>query len=588
MKLISLMLLGGLTLALLVFCSSTARAQGIVFQEFYWDTAPPAGQSWWAHVEGELPALADAGVRAVWVPAPTKGGAGPYDMGYGPYDPYDLGDKDQKGTVATRFGTKDEFMRFVAEAHRNGIKVYADAVLNHAMGADYAEPNPVMARLGWNDIPDQSKIKPEQRSLDSKPGDLLRSWTGFAPKGADGKTGSGRFPRTWRDFHPNEAEPDRNGPYHQKEFGEDYAFRGDNDTVRKSFIAWSQWFTAQTGVDGYRLDDVKGMEPDFIHDFVTGSDPKLWAVGEYLDGDPAKVMGYLHETGDALHLFDYPLYFAIRDLTFRPESNSMKDLLNRRMPDREHAVTFVGNHDMSRTDSAIVYNPVWAQALILAMSGTPCVYYSDFWRAGPAQREQFTRLMRLHDRLTVGEEIIRQSSQTTLVIERRGHLLAAFNSGGDAEAHTLTVTTAFAPGSRLRDWAGAGKPVTVDAQGQVSLRIEPYGFAYYAPADAPPAPPRVPIETRQTWEFADDLATGRLSGTPHVLSVTLRAGATLEARADAEPGVTVRLGVRDAAGKMVGEGNGSVKVTAARGGEYKVTVQTGDGRVAGGRVTLRY
>ena len=358
--------------------------------------------------------------------------------------------------------------------------------------------------------------------------------------------------------------------------------------MRKSFIAWSQWFTAQTGVDGYRLDDVKGMEPDFVHDFVTGSDPKLWAVGEYLDGDPAKVMGYLHGTGDALHLFDYPLYFAIRDLTFRPESFSMKDLLTRRMPDRDHAVTFVGNHDMSRTDSAIVYNAVWAQALILAMSGTPCVYYSDFWRAGPAQREQITRLMRLHDRLTVGEEIIRQCDRATLVIERRGHLLAAFNSGGDAQAHTLTVPTAFAPGTRLRDWAGAGKPVTVDAQGQVTLRVEPYGFTYYAPADAPPAPPRVPIETRQTWEFADDLATGRLSGTPHVILVTLRAGETLEAKADAEPGVVVHLSASDTAGKTFGEGDGSVKMTAARGGEYKVAVRTGDGRVAGGRVTLRY
>ena len=588
MKLTWLFLFAALPLAWLVLSAGPARAQDVVFQEFYWDTMPPPGQSWWAHVESQLPALADAGVRAVWVPAPTKGGAGTYDMGYGPYDPYDLGDKDQRGTVATRFGTKDEFLRFVAEAHRHGIKVYADVVLNHAMGADYAEPNPVMARLGWNDIPDQTKVKPEQRSPDAKPGDVLRSWTGFAPKGADGKLGSGRFPRTWRDFHPNEAEPDRSGPYHEKEFGEDYAFRGDNDYVRKSFVAWSQWFTAQTGVDGYRLDDVKGMEPDFIHDFVTGSDPKLWAVGEYLDGDASKVMGYLHGTGDALHLFDYPLYFAIRDVTFRPESSDLRDLLRKRMPDREHAVTFVGNHDMSRTDVAILYNQVWAQALVLAMSGTPCVYYSDFWRSGPAQREQIARLVRLHDRLAVGEEIIRASDRTTLAIERRGHLLAVFHSGGDNEAHTMTVPTAFAPGTRLKDWAGAGKPVTVDAQRRVTVRIEPFEFAYYAPVDAPPAPPRQPIETRQTWEFADDLATGRLSGTPHVLSVTLRAGETLELRAEAEPGVSIRLSVSDAAGKALGEGVGTVKVTAARDGEYKIAVRTEDGRAVGARVTLRY
>ena len=76
-----------------------------------------------------MPALAQAGIGAVWVPAPYKGGVGMYDMGYGPYDLYDLGSKDQKGTVPTRFGTKDEFLRFVAAAHRLGIKVYADAAL---------------------------------------------------------------------------------------------------------------------------------------------------------------------------------------------------------------------------------------------------------------------------------------------------------------------------------------------------------------------------------------------------------------------------------------------------------------------------
>ena len=214
-----------LLLGLLLTGRPTA-AQGVVFQEFYWDTEAPAGQSWWAHIERQLPDLARAGIGSVWVPAPYKGGAGKYDMGYGPYDLYDLGSKYQKGTVATRFGTKDEFLRFVAAAHRLGIRVYADVVFNHASGADYAEPNPVMARLGWNDIPDQSQIRPENRSPEAKPGDILRSWTGFAPKGADGKPGTGRFPRTWRDFHPNEAEPDRDPPYHQKEFGEDYAFHG--------------------------------------------------------------------------------------------------------------------------------------------------------------------------------------------------------------------------------------------------------------------------------------------------------------------------------------------------------------------------
>ena len=589
MKLTEIVRVGWLFVVVLLLTAGTARAQGVVFQDFYWDTVPPPGQSWWAYTERQLPVLAAAGVQSVWVPFPVKGAAGKDDMGYGPYDLYDLGSKDQKGTVATRFGTKDEFLRFVASAHRLGLKVYSDCVLNHAMGADYAEPNPVMAKLGWNDIPDQAAIKPSQRSPEAKPGDILRSWTEFRPKGADGKLGSGRFPRTWRDFHPNDAEPDRNPPYHEKEFGEDYAYRGDGDDyVRHSMIAWSNWFVAQTGVDGYRLDDIKGMEPDMVHDFVTGSPPGLWIVGEYLDGDPVKTSGYLQQTGSVLHLFDYPLYFAIRDMTFKPESFDMRDLLKRRLPDRARAVTFVGNHDMSRNDSVLVYNRLFAQALVLAMSGTPCVYYSDFWHTDAARRAKIVRLIHLHNRLAVGDEIVRNAAQYTLALERRGHLLAVFNSGGDDAPHTMTVQTTFGPHRRLRDWAGSASPVITDAAGQVTVTVQPFTFAYYAPADAAPEPPRPALPTSQTWEFADDLDTGRLSGTPQTVRVYVKSGEAVSASAEADGAVPLSLTAFDPSGKPVSSGSDALEFRAAVDGVYRVEIKTAAGQTAHGRLTLRY
>ena len=572
----------------MLLAAGTARAQGVVFQDFYWDTVPPAGQSWWSYTERQLPALAAAGVQSVWVPFPVKGASGQYDMGYGPYDLYDLGSKDQKGTVATRFGTKDEFLRFVAAAHRLGIKVYSDCVLNHTMGADYAEPNPVMARLGMNDIPNQAEVKPDQRSPEAKPGDILRSWTEFRPKGADGQPGSGRFPRTWRDFHPNEAEPDRNPPYHVKEFGEDYAFRGDGDYVRHSMIAWSNWFVAQTGVDGYRMDDVKGMEPDMVHDFVLGSPSRLWVVGEYLDGDPGKTEDYLKQTGDVLHLFDYPLYFAIRDMTFKPESFDMRDLIKRRLPDRAHAVTFVGNHDMARTDSVIIYNQVFAQALVLAMSGTPCVYYSDFWHADAARRGQITRLIHLHNRLAIGDEIVRNADRQTLALERRGHLLAVFNSGGDGAMHTITAQTTFGPHRKLVDWAGNGAPVVTDASGQATVSVAPFSFAYYAPPSVAPEPVRRPLPTSQTWEFADDLDTGRLSGQPHTVSVTLHTGQTLTVTTNADGNAPLRLDIYDPAGSQFSTETNMLGIAATVSGVYRVVIRTTDGQSAHGTLTLHY
>jgi hypothetical protein len=60
------------------------------------------------------------------------------DVGYSPFDPYDLGDKYQKDATRTRFGTKDEFLRMVSVLHANGIEVVQDVVLNHTDGAGTA------------------------------------------------------------------------------------------------------------------------------------------------------------------------------------------------------------------------------------------------------------------------------------------------------------------------------------------------------------------------------------------------------------------------------------------------------------------
>lgn len=43
---------------------------------------------------------------------------------------WDLGEFDQKGTVATKWGTKDELLKAIATARAHGIDVLIDAVLN--------------------------------------------------------------------------------------------------------------------------------------------------------------------------------------------------------------------------------------------------------------------------------------------------------------------------------------------------------------------------------------------------------------------------------------------------------------------------
>lgn len=54
-------------------------------------------------------------------------------MGYGIYDLFDLGEFDQKGTVPTKYGTRQEFEASVQACHAAGMQVYADTVFNHKM-----------------------------------------------------------------------------------------------------------------------------------------------------------------------------------------------------------------------------------------------------------------------------------------------------------------------------------------------------------------------------------------------------------------------------------------------------------------------
>lgn len=61
------------------------------------------------------------------------------DVGYGVYDLFDLGEFDQKGSVRTKYGTKDEYIRAIKAAQDAGIRIYADAVFNHKLGADQEE-----------------------------------------------------------------------------------------------------------------------------------------------------------------------------------------------------------------------------------------------------------------------------------------------------------------------------------------------------------------------------------------------------------------------------------------------------------------
>ena len=104
---------------------------GVMMQYFEWHL--PNDGKLWKQIKEDALHLHDIGVTAVWIPPAYKADE-QQDEGYATYDLYDLGEFDQKGTIRTKYGTKDELKKMIDELHKYHIAVYLDVVLNHKAG----------------------------------------------------------------------------------------------------------------------------------------------------------------------------------------------------------------------------------------------------------------------------------------------------------------------------------------------------------------------------------------------------------------------------------------------------------------------
>lgn len=87
--------------------------------------------------------------------------------GYDIYDLYDLGEFDQKGSVATKWGTKNELTKLCSTAKSAGIGLYYDAVLNHKFAADHKEKCLAV------------EVDPDDRNREVSGKYEIEAWVGF-------------------------------------------------------------------------------------------------------------------------------------------------------------------------------------------------------------------------------------------------------------------------------------------------------------------------------------------------------------------------------------------------------------------------
>jgi len=95
---------------------------GVMIQYFEWNL--PNDGKHWKRLKDDAKHLSEIGVSGVWIP-PAYKGTSQADVGYGSYDLWDLGEFDQKGTVRTKYGTKQELIEAIEELHKYNISLYA-------------------------------------------------------------------------------------------------------------------------------------------------------------------------------------------------------------------------------------------------------------------------------------------------------------------------------------------------------------------------------------------------------------------------------------------------------------------------------
>lgn len=407
---------------------------GVMMQAFYWDV--PAGGTWWDTVEGKVQDWSNAGIDAIWLPPASKAQNGAFSMGYDPFDYYDFGQYNQMGSVETRFGSLTELQNLISSAHNAQLNVIADIVINHNSGGD-SEVNPVNGQSNWTD---------------------------FNPM-------SGKFFRSYNDFHPNGIHNNDTGVFggfpdlcHHQTYVQDWLWK-KTESVAK-------YYRDSIGFDGWRFDYVKGFEPWVVKDWK--NEVGGFSVGEYWDGNASTLDWW---TGQAeASAFDFACYYAMDAAFDGNDLNRLNDdMLWKRNSMR--AVTFVTNHD---TDE--IYNgKMLAYAYILTHEGYPTIFYRDYeeW----LNKERLNNLIWIHNNLAGGSTNILYTDNNEYIARRNGYnnagLIVYINNADYWQERWIETNWS---NTQIKDYTGHSnwEPTTQGGK-WVKIQVPPKSYSVWAP-----------------------------------------------------------------------------------------------------------
>lgn len=371
-----------------------SEINGVMMQYFHWYIDRDA--ILWNEVKNKARELADAGFTAVWLPPAYKGMAGTYDVGYSVYDMYDLGEFDQKGTIRTKYGDRQEYITAVAALQDAGIQVYADAVLNHRMGGDATET------VKATPFSQSDRLNPKGGMQE------IESYTHFTFPGRDDKHSDFKW-HWWHfdavDYNKYTSEPGTIYLLEGKVFDDYVALENGNfaylmgcdvdfqtQEVRDEVTHWGKWYLDNTGVNGFRLDAIKHISswffPLWIDELEHHAEKDLFVVGEYWYNDLGTLQWYVDSVGGRMSVFDVPLHYNFHYASKSGGNYDLRRILDNTMMQQNptHAVTFVENHDSQPLQALEApvepwFKPLAYALILLRQEGYPCIFYADYYGA---------------------------------------------------------------------------------------------------------------------------------------------------------------------------------------------------------------
>ena len=365
---------------------------GLLFQGFEWYL--PDDGNYYKDMILKLDELKAIGVTSIWLP-PVFKATGTNDTGYGTYDLWDLGEFDQKGSIRTKYGSKEELKNLISEVHKREMYVYADVVLNHKAGADRTEKFMAV------------KVDENDRTKEISEAIEIEGWTGFDFPGRHDKYSDFK----WTHYHFSGIDFDNlsgeDGVY--KIIGEgkgwdlgvsdekgnfDYLMFADIDyahpDVREEIKKWAIWFINELQVDGFRFDALKHIDDTFIDELISHIKAEVekdfYLLGEYWINDIDVNNGFLNDTNYNIDLFDVALHFNLYSASKKGKDYDLRKIFDDTLV-KNHpalAVTFVDNHDSQPGESLESFIEEWFKEIaygiiLLRKDGYPCVFYGDYY-----------------------------------------------------------------------------------------------------------------------------------------------------------------------------------------------------------------